>query len=117
VFVVGADGQGQFAETPAPTPEDLAAGQHQVRRRVLRRFARAGHLDAADARDMASWDHGGSFSLDASVRIEGPDRSGLERLLRYCARPSRWSGSNRPATSSSSIASTSRCPMAARSCA
>ncbi len=36
---------------------------------------------------MASWDHGGGFSLDASVRIEGPDRSGLERLLRYCARP------------------------------
>jgi hypothetical protein len=21
------------------------------------------------------------------VRIEGPDRAGLERLLRYCARP------------------------------
>ena len=36
---------------------------------------------------MASWDHGGGFSLDASVRIEGADRSGLERLLRYCARP------------------------------
>ena len=26
-------------------------------------------------------------SLDASVRIEGHDRQGLERLLRYCARP------------------------------
>ena len=36
---------------------------------------------------MASWDHGGGFSLDASVRIEGADRTGLERLLRYCARP------------------------------
>jgi hypothetical protein len=36
---------------------------------------------------MASWDHGGGFSLDASVRIEGQDRAGLERLLRYCARP------------------------------
>jgi hypothetical protein len=87
VFVVGADGQVEFAEAAAPTPEDIAAVQHQVRRRVLRWFARAGHLDAADARDMASWDHGGGFSLDASVRIEGPDRSGLERLLRYCARP------------------------------
>jgi len=36
---------------------------------------------------MASWDHAGGFSLDASVRIEGHDRAGLERLLRYCARP------------------------------
>jgi len=36
---------------------------------------------------MASWDHGGGFSLDASVRIEATDRPGLERLLRYCARP------------------------------
>jgi hypothetical protein len=36
---------------------------------------------------MPSWEHGGGFSLDASVRIEGADRQGLERLLRYCARP------------------------------
>jgi len=36
---------------------------------------------------MASWEHGGGFSLDASVCIEANDRSGLERLLRYCARP------------------------------
>jgi hypothetical protein len=32
------------------------------------------------------FDHGGAFSLDASVRIEGGDCAGLERLLRYCAR-------------------------------
>lgn len=87
VFVAGADGQVQFAEAAALTPEDCAAVQQQVRTRVLRWFARASHLDSADARDMASWDHGGGFSLDASVRIEGPDRAGLERLLRYCARP------------------------------
>ncbi len=36
---------------------------------------------------MEQWEHGGGFSLDASVRIEAHDRSGLERLLRYCARP------------------------------
>ena len=36
---------------------------------------------------MAGWHHGGGFSLDASVRIDGADRAGLERLLRYCARP------------------------------
>ena len=87
VFVAGADGQVQFTEAAALRPEDLAAVQQQVRRRVLRWFARASHLDAADARDMASWDHGGGFSLVASIRVEGPDHAGLERLLRYCARP------------------------------
>ena len=36
---------------------------------------------------MSEWDHGGGFSVDASVAIHGDDRAGLERLLRYCARP------------------------------
>jgi hypothetical protein len=36
---------------------------------------------------MAQWGNGGGFSVDASVRIEGHYRAGLERLLRYCARP------------------------------
>ena len=36
---------------------------------------------------MLAWDHGGGFSLDGSVRIEATDREGLERLVRYCARP------------------------------
>jgi hypothetical protein len=74
VFAEGKEGQVQFAEAATLTPEDLAAVQQQVRTRVLRWFARAGHLDAADARDMASWDHRGGFSLNASVRIEGPER-------------------------------------------
>jgi hypothetical protein len=40
-----------------------------------------------DARIMAAWEHGGGFSVDAGVRIEADNRAGLERLLRYCARP------------------------------
>ncbi len=36
---------------------------------------------------MARWSNGGGFSVDASVRVEADDRAGLERLLRYCARP------------------------------
>jgi hypothetical protein len=44
-------------------------------------------LEKADRQEMEQWDHGGGFSLDASVRIEAHDRRGLERLLRYCARP------------------------------
>jgi hypothetical protein len=54
---------------------------------VLRWFVRAGYLDASDALDIAGWEHGSGFSLNASVRIEAPDRAGLERLLRYFARP------------------------------
>ena len=42
---------------------------------------------ADDALAMAQWEHGGGFSVDASVRIEAADRAGRERLLRYCARP------------------------------
>jgi len=37
--------------------------------------------------DMWCWGHGGGFSIDASVRIDANDREGLERLIRYCARP------------------------------
>jgi hypothetical protein len=36
---------------------------------------------------MLEWLHGGGFSLDAAVRLDADDREGLERLLRYCARP------------------------------
>ena len=46
-----------------------------------------GHLHAHDAKDMAGYAHGGGFSVDAGVRIEAADRAGLQRLLRYCARP------------------------------
>ena len=35
---------------------------------------------------MLSYQHSG-FSVDAGVCIEAHDRAGLERLLRYCARP------------------------------
>jgi hypothetical protein len=61
--------------------------QAKVRRRLLRALNRRSVLETEDAETMASWEHGGGFSLDASVRIEGADRPGLEGLLRYCARP------------------------------
>ena len=65
--------------------------QTQVRRRILRAFGRAfvrrGLLEKEDRKEMEQWEYGGGFSLDASVRIEAHDRQGLERLLRYCARP------------------------------
>ena len=36
---------------------------------------------------MLTWQASGGFSIDASVHIPARDRAGLERLLRYCARP------------------------------
>jgi hypothetical protein len=55
----------------------------------LRRYAfkRRGLLAPEAAAEMQQWRHGGGFSLNAEVRAEATDRKGLERLLRYCARP------------------------------
>jgi hypothetical protein len=61
--------------------------QQTVRRRLLRAFVGRGYLDSSDAKAMQAYDHSGGFSVDASVRIGQHDRAGLERLLRYCARP------------------------------
>ncbi len=77
----------RFHETPALNAEQFAAIQSNVRRRLLRALSRRGLLEPEAAEEMAAWEHGGGFSLDAGVRIEAEDRSGLERLLRYCARP------------------------------
>ncbi len=65
----------------------IAQVQAQVRQRILRAFVRRGLIGKGDRDEMLSWEHGGGFSLDASVCIGGTDRAGLERLLRYCARP------------------------------
>jgi len=77
----------RFREATDLSPQLLESLQHTVRKRVLRHFRRQGLLEPHEAEDMLTWGHGGGFSLDASVRIEASDRSGLERLIRYCARP------------------------------
>ena len=77
----------RFHEAARLTPEHWHALQHVVQRRVLRYFSRHDLLDEADSHGMLSWRGSGGFSIDASVRIEGEDRAGVERLLRYCARP------------------------------
>jgi hypothetical protein len=65
----------------------IAKVQAQVRQRILRAFVRCGLIGKGDREEMMGWEHGGGFSLDALVCIGGTDRAGLERLLRYCARP------------------------------
>jgi hypothetical protein len=89
VFEAGTDADEpvRFHEIPAVNAEQLADIQGRIRRRLLRALTRRGLLEKADAEEMAHWEQGGGFSLDAGVRIEANDRTGLERLLRYCARP------------------------------
>ena len=69
------------------TPEAIVKAQSEVRERVLRLFKRRALLSAEDVEAMRQWGHEGGFSLNADVTVAAWDRAGLERLLRYCARP------------------------------
>ena len=51
--------------------------------------------DSPRQRSGCASDRGGGFSVDAAVRIEAHERDGLERLLRYCARPVRVRSAHR----------------------
>ncbi len=64
----------------------MAQAQVTLRRRILRAFVGRGLLERFEAQEMLAYKHSG-FSVDAGVCIEAHDRAGLERLLRYCARP------------------------------
>ncbi len=87
VFSQDAAGDLQFHPATALSQTDVVAVQTLVRRRVLSLFERKGLLTPEAAENMRRWQHGGGFSFDASVVIDASDRAGLERLLRYCARP------------------------------
>ena len=65
----------------------IANVQSEVKRRIVRAFVKRGLLDAIAGEVMIDARQGGGFSVDASVCIGSDDRAGLERLLRYCARP------------------------------
>jgi hypothetical protein len=69
------------------SPEREAELAATLRQRIVRQFVRRGLLEKAEGRAIERSEHGAGFSLDAGVRIEADDRRGLERLLRYCARP------------------------------
>ena len=85
------DGTVRFDEATHLTGDDAQhlqrLLQRLLQRRILRLFQRRGLLEPATVENMLTWQGSGGFSLDASVRIHGTDRSGRERLLRYCARP------------------------------
>ncbi len=64
----------------------VAQVQATLRKRILRAFVGRGLLGGFEAQEMLAYRHSG-FSVDTSVCIAAHDRAGLERLLRYCARP------------------------------
>ena len=79
VFSALDDREVRFHEAFELSPEHVERLEATVQRRVLRHFARRGLLDEADADGMLTWQGSGGFSVDASVRIAGEDRAGLER--------------------------------------
>jgi hypothetical protein len=87
VFSEGDDGGVRFHEASNLETHHWHELQRTVQRRALRYFRRHDLLDESTTSDMLTWQGTGGFSIDASVRVEGPDRRGLERLVRYCARP------------------------------
>lgn len=66
---------------------EVVALQEAARKRVLAVLERRGLLTSEAVAETGQWEHGAGFSIDASIRVGPNDRPGLERLLRYCARP------------------------------
>jgi hypothetical protein len=75
----------QFHEVSL-TQDDISDTQDCIQKRVLGLFLRRGLFDKGEVVKMLSYENSG-FSLDAKVKIEASDKDGLERLIRYCARP------------------------------
>lgn len=79
------------------TPDDIAYTQDSIQKRVLRYFGKRKFFDKEMIEKMLSYENSG-FSLNANIWIPSWDREGLERLIRYCARPCfasenlRWNG-------------------------
>ena len=77
----------RFYQTADLSDEVIHQAQEQIRKRILRLFVRRELLTPEAADQMKRWKNGGGFTLHGEVQIEATNRTGLERLLRYCARP------------------------------
>ena len=79
------------------SPDDIVDTQERIQQKVLALFGRKGWINPDEIEKMMDYENSG-FSLNAEVRIPAWDRDGLERLIRYCARPPfanenlRWNG-------------------------
>ena len=87
VFSARGDDEAEFHPAVDLTAEDIAIIQAKMRHRGLRWLHRHGHLDDLARHQLDSADHAGGWSVDGSVTLPAWDRQGLERLVRYCARP------------------------------
>ena len=87
VFSTGAEDTAVFHPAVHLDHDDYLAVQKKMRHRGLRWLHRHGHLDSAAVHTLNTPDHAGGWSVDASVTLPAWDRQGLERLVRYCARP------------------------------
>jgi hypothetical protein len=67
VFAADASGSATFHSRRGPVQKLLEEVWTQIRRCLLRVLKRRSVLDPEGAETMASWEHGGGFSLDASV--------------------------------------------------
>ena len=75
-----------FTPPTGVTAQAVTQAQARLRRSILRAFVGRGLLESFEAQEMQGYKHSG-FSVDTSVCIAAHDHVGLERLLRYCARP------------------------------
>ena len=87
LFIADSDGQLHYQSVHDITDKDIHEVQGRVRLRVLKAFKRWKLLKDYEVENMKSWQGGGGFSVDGSVKLHKNDCKGLERLLRYCARP------------------------------
>lgn len=107
----------RFHETPALSSEQQADIERNIRRRLIRALTRRGLLETDAADEMAAGDHGGGFSLNASVRI-GPSTDLVSNAC--CAtvpvRFSRLIGYARSTRSIWSMRASSLAPAAVSAC-
>jgi len=87
VFSADEEGRAVFHPALDLVNDDFRTVQAKMRKRGLRWLLRHGHLDDLAVHTLDTPDHAGGWSVDASVTIPDWDRQGLERLVRYCARP------------------------------
>jgi hypothetical protein len=114
VFAADASGGATFHESRAPDQKWLDEAHAKVRRRLLRALTRRGVLEPEDAETIANWGHGGGFALDASVRLEGADRPGLDGCCGIApAQPLRWTAGVKSTPNTWSMGASSRVPAAA----
>ncbi len=87
LFIADTKDQLRYQPVHDITDKDIHEVQERVRLRVLKAFKRWKLIKDYEADNMKSWQGGVGFSVDGSVKLHKNDSKGLERLLRYCARP------------------------------